>query len=70
MKKVFLGRPNATFRYFCHVFVEAICSPVIFAGLNNPNCKFVSKPYSHLQGLHLAEKSTVGSKAIQMLVGL
>ena len=82
-KKVFLGRFNATVwrfrrvRRFCQidlahkiVFVEAICSPVICADLTNQNCKFVSKQYSHLQGLHLADKSTDGRKAIEILVGL
>ena len=43
---------------------------VIFANLTNQNCKFVSKRYSHLQGLHLPDKSTDGSKAIEILVGL
>ena len=48
--KFFTGHKNA--------FVEAICSPVICADLNNQNCKFVSKRCSHLQSLNLAEKST------------
>ena len=32
--------------------------------------KFVSKRYSHLQGLNLADKSADGSKTIEILVGL
>ena len=51
-------------------FVEAICSPVICADLTNQNCKFLSKRYSHLQGLNLADKSADGSKTIEILVGL
>ena len=34
------------------------------------NRKFVSKRCSHLQGLHLADKSTCGTKVIEILVGL
>ena len=30
----------------------------------------MSKRYSHLQGLNLADKSTDGSKTIEILVGL
>ena len=41
-----------------NVFVEAICSPVICADLNNQNCKFVSKQNNI--GLNLADKSTDG----------
>ena len=51
-------------------FVEAICSPVICADLTNQNCKIVSKRYSHLRVLNLADKSTDGSKTIEILVGL
>ena len=51
-------------------FVEAICSPVICADLTNQNCKFLSKRYSHLQGLNLADKSANRSKTIEILVGL
>ena len=60
--KFFTGHKN--------VFVEAICYPVICADLTNLNCKFVSKRYSHLQGLNLAEKSTDGRKTIEILVSL
>ena len=52
------------------VFVEAICSLVIWDSLTSQNCKFVSKRYNHLQGLNLADKSADGSKTIEILVGL
>ena len=58
------------FTGYKNVFVEEICSPVVCADLTNQNCKFVSKRYSHLQGLNLADKSTDGSKTIEILVGL
>ena len=65
---------KSTLIKFCtrhkNVFVEAICSPVICAYLTNQNCRFVSKRYSHLQGLNLADKSPDGSKTIEILVGL
>ena len=60
--KFFMGYKNG--------FVEAISSPVTCADLTNQNCKIVSKRYSHLQGLNLADKSTDGSKTIEILVGL
>ena len=53
-----------------NAFVEGICPPVICAGLTNQKFKFVSKQYSHLQGPHLADKSTDRSKAIEILVSL
>ena len=68
------GDVNAVLIKYCtghkNALVEAICSPVICAGLTNQKFKFVSKQYSHLQGSHLADKSTDGSKAIKILVSL
>ena len=52
------------------VFIEALCSLVICAGLTNQNSNFASKQYNHLKNLNLADKSVDGNKEIEILIGL
>ena len=65
---------NVVLIKFCtghkNVLLKQSVLRLFFSDLTNQNCKFVSKRYSHLQGLNNADKSTDGSKTIEILVGL
>ena len=65
---------NVVLIKFCtghkNVLLKQSVLRLFFSDLSNQNCKFVSKRYSHLQGLNNADKSTDGSKTIEILVGL